>query len=139
MVFGLPDLINKNFISTASVVFRNNMQDLPKAFYKLKAGDWGLYILHAQKGKIYYIKDCMSAYRKHENGIWTKLSYKEMIFQGIKVMKQLDKMLDYEYHEEFKIAIAKRRSLYKSEPLIKTIRRKLRIRSRIKQLLKTRL
>ena len=135
--FDLYDLIKKNFITTASILLRYK-RNLPDNFFKLSAGDWGLLIYYAQYGKIYYMKKSMSAYRVHPEGLWSKMTHNEMILKGVGVMKQLDKILDYKYHKEFKIAILNRlKNLQKEKRdnfLIK-LKKKIRLRTRIKKIL----
>lgn len=107
--FTISDLIKKNFISTASAMFRTeNIKLIPENFPEIISGDWAIFLLNAKKGKIHYFNQCMSCYRQHDRGLWSSLSNREMILKGAEVMRQLDQMLDYEYHEEFIIAIEER-------------------------------
>ncbi len=138
--FYFIDLTQGNFISTASVVFRSNtIEKIPEYFFQLHAGDWGLHLLNAQNGKIRYLKDCMSVYRQHRGGIWATLSNTEMILKGVELMKQLDKLFDYKYHEHFKIGIEKRlENLTKEDKplkktLLKTITHKIPLLTKIKR------
>lgn len=71
----LDDLLIKNFIQTCSVVFRNGLiQELPDWFYTLRMGDWPLFVLLAQHGKIGFMDELMAAYRIHTGGIWSEAS-----------------------------------------------------------------
>ena len=65
------ELIQENIISTASSIFRNGLV-FSEEFYKIAAADWALHLLNAERGFVYYLSDCMSSYRIHENGIWSK-------------------------------------------------------------------
>lgn len=139
--FSITDLIKHNDISTASVVFRRkNIEEIPELFYQLHAGDWGLHIINARNGKIRYLKDCMSVYRQHDEGLWASLSHNEMILKGVEVMEQLDKLFNYEYHEQFKLGMEERlRSLKKDvktsdKSFYRILKQKIRFRSRIKRL-----
>ncbi|MCD4681358.1 MAG: glycosyltransferase, partial [Bacteroidales bacterium] len=107
-VFEITDLTQKNFISTASCVFRRNFNDLPEWYKELNAGDWGLHFYNATFGKIYYMSDCMSVYRQHSKSIWSSLPYREMIFKGVEVMRVLDRAFNYKYHKDFEKGINKR-------------------------------
>lgn len=61
-------LLKNNFIQTNSVMARRqNYEDMP---VDIMPGDWYMNLFHAQFGKIGYIDKVMSAYRKHDQGIW---------------------------------------------------------------------
>lgn len=66
--FNLKTLLRTNFIQTNSVVYRK--QDYTNVVYNVTPGDWYLHLYHAQFGKIGFIDKVMSAYRRHEGGIW---------------------------------------------------------------------
>jgi glycosyltransferase involved in cell wall biosynthesis len=110
--FYFSDLTQSNFISSASVLFREkNIENFPPFYEQLKVGDWGLHLLNAEIGKIRYLKDCMSVYRQHAGGMWSSLSQKDMVIEGVELMKQLDKCFNYKYHEQFQKGIAKKMML----------------------------
>ena len=52
-----------NYIHTPSVVFRNLIIELPKEFSLSPIGDYFLYMLLSERGKIKYIEDEMAVYR----------------------------------------------------------------------------
>lgn len=71
----IEDLASSYFIYTASSIFRNGLiKEFPDWFYQSPLGDYMLYMLIAQYGKIKYFPDVMGVYRVHENGIWSNLS-----------------------------------------------------------------
>jgi len=96
----IEDIIKSNYIPTASVVFRNSdlMKQLPEWFYKLPIGDWPLHILNAQFGKIKYIPEVMSVYRKHENSIW---SSRKWIYQ-LKSIIELYNAVNSHFKNQYK-------------------------------------
>lgn len=62
-------LRNGWYIPTASVVFRNNMVELPNWFYKVQNGDYILYLLLTSNGGLVrYDNEVRCNYRIHENG-----------------------------------------------------------------------
>lgn len=63
----LADLFKSNFIQTNSVVYRWRFADgLPNWFRAdLCPGDWYWHLLHAETGRIGFIPDVMSVYRRH--------------------------------------------------------------------------
>lgn len=67
--FTTQELLKFNFISTNSVVYRNqnNYQNIP---INIIPGDWFLHLYHAKVGKIGFMNKIMSSYRKHSNGLW---------------------------------------------------------------------
>ncbi|MTJ15651.1 MULTISPECIES: glycosyltransferase [unclassified Dolichospermum] len=63
-----------NYIATASVVIKTNLiQNLPDWFASLPFGDYGLYLIAAQHGKIRYLNEIMSVYRIHQGGVYSNL------------------------------------------------------------------
>lgn len=72
--FTFNTLLNWNFIQTNSVVYRwrfhnENFNDIiPDG---ILPGDWYLHLCHAKIGKIGFLRDVMSVYRRHPEGIWS--------------------------------------------------------------------
>lgn len=71
--FGLSDFEERNIIQTNSVMYRwrfhNESQD-QYVWPGIMPGDWMLHMLHAQVGKVYYMPEIMSAYRRNADSIW---------------------------------------------------------------------
>ena len=139
--FDLTDLIKSNNISTASVVFRGKIIEMiPKLFYQLQIGDWGLYMINARNGKIRYLKDCMSVYRQHKGGMWASLNHNDMVLKGVELMEQLDKLFNYEYHEQFKVGIEERLNkltIYDNpskKSFFKKVKQEIKLKLRIRSL-----
>ncbi|MDB5167019.1 MAG: glycosyl transferase [Candidatus Saccharibacteria bacterium] len=66
--FTQKELIERNFIQTNSVMYRRQSYDaMPK---KMMPVDWYLHLYHAQFGKIGFINEVMSVYRRHPGGVW---------------------------------------------------------------------
>lgn len=66
----INDILTENWgIMTASVMFRKNAFNIPDWFVKVKNGDFALQLLMSDKGKIGYLSDNMSVYRRHIGGI----------------------------------------------------------------------
>ena len=68
----LSDLIKGNLIQTNSVMYRWRFRDgLPDWFrVDLTPGDWYWHLLHAEQGKLGFINEEMSVYRRHKGGIY---------------------------------------------------------------------
>ncbi|MEX1052011.1 MAG: glycosyltransferase [Patescibacteria group bacterium] len=71
-IFDIDRLIEANFIQTNSVVYRR--QSYENLNWNVAPVDWYMHLYHAQFGKIGFINRVMSAYRRHDKGIWWKVS-----------------------------------------------------------------
>jgi glycosyltransferase involved in cell wall biosynthesis len=73
------DLLESNFIPTASTVFRRGLVGpLPAWYLDVPLGDWALHLLNAQHGDIGCIDQIMACYRMHPGGVHSTLSHSEM-------------------------------------------------------------
>jgi glycosyltransferase involved in cell wall biosynthesis len=66
--FTLAALLRSNYIQSNSTLYR--AQDYSNLASNIMPMDWYLHLFHAQFGRIGFIDKTMSAYRKHEGGIW---------------------------------------------------------------------
>lgn len=68
----LADLFKCNFMQTNSVMYRWRFcEGLPEWFEgDLVPGDWYWHLLHAQMGKIGFMQDVMSVYRRHKQALF---------------------------------------------------------------------
>lgn len=68
----LADLFQGNMIQTNSVVYRWRFQEgMPEWFRPdLCPGDWYWHLLHAEMGKIGFLPDIMSVYRRHSSALY---------------------------------------------------------------------
>jgi glycosyltransferase involved in cell wall biosynthesis len=69
-----------NYIHTPSVVFRNVLKELPKEFSISPIGDYFMYMLLSEHGKLKYLEEEMAVYREGV-GIW---SAKTEYFRNLK-------------------------------------------------------
>jgi glycosyltransferase involved in cell wall biosynthesis len=64
----VEELLKSNFIQTNAVMYRRQKyESLP---VNIMPGDWFMHLYHAQFGGIGFVDRVMSAYRKHDQGIW---------------------------------------------------------------------
>lgn len=67
----LSDLLKRTFIQTNSVVYRWQLKGhedlLPD---NVLPGDYFIHLLNAKDGKIGFLPEVMSVYRKHDGGVW---------------------------------------------------------------------
>ena len=62
------ELLKENFIPSNAVVYRRQSYD--KYPLGVMPGDWYMHLFHAQYGKIGFINEVMSVYRRHEGSLW---------------------------------------------------------------------
>lgn len=86
-VSSIENLAKKNYIYTASCVFRKNFPQIPDWFLKLPINDYPLHLLNASYGKIRYFNKVMSVYRVHSESYW---SSKSAIYQRDKSSQTLE-------------------------------------------------
>ncbi len=68
-VFEAEDILERWFIPSASMVFRNYPIELPEWFTEVQSGDIVLQNLLCLRGKFKYIDRVMSVYRIHDGGV----------------------------------------------------------------------
>lgn len=96
--FYLKDILDRNFLPTASVVFRNGLfEGFPKEFYEIIPGDWFLHIMNAQKGDIICINHIMSCYRIHKDGFWSSISQIDNLKIKDIFYTTIEKVIDSKY------------------------------------------
>ncbi len=81
--FDISDMEHRNIIQTNSVVYRWRFHEEQQQDYMwlgILPGDWIMHLLHAAKGKIYYMPEVMGAYRHHDGGIWSVASKDDIVF-----------------------------------------------------------
>lgn len=81
--FELADMEDRNIIQTNSVVYRWRFHEENQADFVwpgILPGDWLMHLLHAAKGKVYYMPEVMGAYRHHDGGIWSAVRENDTIF-----------------------------------------------------------
>lgn len=67
-VLTIEELLKENFIPSNAVVYRRRAYNhLPPG---VLPGDWYLHLYQAQFGKIGYLPETMSVYRRHSGGLW---------------------------------------------------------------------
>jgi len=98
--------VSKNFIRTESVVLRKDvLRSFPDWIRKMAVGDYPLFLLLAYHGKIWYIDQVMSVYRKHPGGIWSPYSktpafLERYYLSTIEMYRNFDKYSNHQYHRQ---------------------------------------
>jgi len=87
----------------SSFVLRSEALEIPNWFSELYCGDHSIAILTADKGKVGFINETMSAYRRNTNSITHSKSFSigRQIEGEIKLQKQLNEYTNYKYINEF--------------------------------------
>lgn len=111
-VSAIEDLIGEDeiwFMATSSVMFRNCIETYPKWFIESVSGDIPRYILLAKRGKIGYLPDVMSVYRKNQGGTSFTDKYDDADFleNRINMYKGINAELDYAYDKALKKNLAR--------------------------------
>lgn len=72
MEFHLAHLTKNNFIQTNTVVYRWRFRDGLPAWFRadLCPGDWYWHLLHAETGRIGFLPETMSVYRRHKGALY---------------------------------------------------------------------
>jgi glycosyltransferase involved in cell wall biosynthesis len=106
--YTLEDLLKGNFVMTCSTVLRRDLiPPLPRWFSKMKLGDWPLFALVAQHGKIELMDGVMAVYRMHSGSTWSSLPSTTRLWEGARMLRVLDKHLGFRYSDVIRETIAR--------------------------------
>lgn len=104
----LGELIRRNFMQTASVMYRGGLlRDPPEWLLGLGLGDWPFHLLHAQHGYIAYLPVPMSDYRVHAGGIWSTQSVAAQSQRVVKACHRLTHHFAPRYSHELTLQIVR--------------------------------
>ncbi len=100
--YTLDDLIGETeiwFMATSSTMFRNNIREYPNWFRESSSGDIPRLILKAKLGKIGYLPDVMSVYRKNPAGASFHDNERDEAFlrNRIDMYSAINRELDFRY------------------------------------------
>lgn len=100
--YTIEDLIFASSIPTASFMIRRKIIDnLPLWLYNVRQGDYALLLLSAAKGKVRFIDETMSVYRKHaqsESG-FIKERFLLFVEYSMKLLRYFDSYTEFKYHK----------------------------------------
>jgi glycosyltransferase involved in cell wall biosynthesis len=102
-IFNTTDITSVNFIGNISCCFYYSkyFDQIPNEFYKMFVGDWMLNIEFSMFGEIGHVKEAMTVYRKHGQGIWNGMSEDDKNKKTIELIDAYNKFLNYTYNEQF--------------------------------------
>lgn len=110
--FTIDDLIGEEeiwFMATSSTMYRNSIREYPAWFMESVSGDIPRLILKAKQGKIGYLPDVMSVYRKNRGGTSFTDKYDDAGFlrNRIAMYEAIGRELDGKYDQKLKRNIAR--------------------------------
>ena len=73
--------------------------DFPEWYYDLPLGDWALWILCAQYGKIGYIDEILGVHRIHSRGLWSGLDSIQKLEGLIAFYETMNANLDFRFND----------------------------------------
>lgn len=94
----IDDLLEGNYISSCTVMYRWGLTPLPGWWNDTWIGDYPLHVLHAQHGWIGYIDRSMAAYRKNAGGLWTREHAVRRSEEFLKTLQRLDAEMGLAHH-----------------------------------------
>ncbi len=83
----IENLAHRNYIYTASCMFRNYKHELPHWYYQCPVGDYPLHLINAQRGKIKFIDETMGAFRVHQGGVWRGKTLRQQLETAIELFE----------------------------------------------------
>jgi glycosyltransferase involved in cell wall biosynthesis len=121
------DLIGKNCIATASVMYRNFFQEVDlEPLLASGLDDWPVHLLASLRGPIGYLNDVMAAYRQHAGGIWTGQDETARLTGTVKFYRILKQVMPSRYARQISERIVKTCQLIALELLRRGDRRQAR-------------
>ena len=93
-----------NYIHTPSVVFRNNIGELPIWYQACPIGDYALYLLVVKNGKIKYFEETMAVYR-YGVGMFSSSRYDQQSWNWNYTLFLISKFFDEELRPTVKMKL----------------------------------
>lgn len=108
-ITSVNDMARGNYIRTASVMFRNYYlnEKLPEVLKETPVADYVLHVLHATRGKIYFLPEKMCVYRYHDSGVWSGYGGTRMQTEWMDMLEKLIGFLENEPADIMKIQFSK--------------------------------
>lgn len=101
-IFSVDEIISEFFLHTSTLLVRKNSFININFPSSIIAGDQFMRVMCSHPHGAGFIWKEMSVYRIHEGGTWSSMIDKNKIYDQIKGSLIMDRVLDYEYHENFK-------------------------------------
>lgn len=123
--YTIKDLIFASSIPTASFMIRNGViKDLPSWLYDIRQGDYAILLLSAACGKVKFIDEAMSVYRKHSNSEsgFVKGQFGLYIDYSIRLLRYFNNYTDFKYNK----LIKKRIRVKKKQKLVHWVKKMMK-------------
>jgi glycosyltransferase involved in cell wall biosynthesis len=94
------DLTQKNFINGSSCIFRNEFYNRFHEWewiLKVSARDWAIFLICAQFGKIYFMREVMAVYRINSSSSWASRNKLMMLREIIAALNVFETAFDKRY------------------------------------------
>jgi len=120
--FTIDDLIGEEeiwFMATSSTMYRNSISEYPAWFRESVSGDIPRLILKAKQGKIGYLPEVMSVYRKNRGGTSFTDRYDNDVFlrNRIAMYEGINRELNYQYKRPLERNMARYyKMMFNAEP-----------------------
>lgn len=103
-VLTTPDLIKYNYIGNFSCcMYRTDViRRLPPGLFDFFTVDWMFNMACGEFGKIGFIREAMSVYRKHKKGVWAGSSELENLHKMLPLIDTYNRFFDYKYDSLFR-------------------------------------
>ena len=123
------DLIKQNYIGNFSCCMYKTsiVRQLPSEIFNIFTVDWMFNIACSRMGKIGFIRDWMSVYRKHPQGAWSGRNELDQLRELRHLIDIYNKFFNYQYNAAF----SKYATIVDAEILKKAISPKLSVLSQI--------
>lgn len=105
--YTIEDLLKSNFVMTCSMVMRRDLiGPIPNWLFQMKLADWPLCAMVARYGTIELMDEIMANYRVHAGSSWSSLPARTRLHEGSRMLRALDRYLDYQYSHTIRETIA---------------------------------
>jgi len=112
----LPNLLpTQDFLDTEHLIERNDIanfsccmyrtsvvKQLPLGIFNMYIADWMFNIACSQLGRLGFIREFMSVYRKHSGAAWSGMSTLDSLRKTCELMDTYNRFLEYKYDALFK-------------------------------------
>jgi len=97
------DLVEENYIGNFSCCMyrREAVNKISNDLFEHFVVDWMFNMVCGQFGRIGFIRDWMSIYRKHPQGVWSGKTQAEQFVELHAMIGEYNKLLNYAYNAEF--------------------------------------
>jgi glycosyltransferase involved in cell wall biosynthesis len=107
----IEDLWQYCFIAGCTPMLRKGaIGALPDWYNSLPYGDWPLFLLAAQRGKIGYIDEVLGVYRIHKAGAWSKFDNVQRLESLVSFYKTMNTNLGFRYDKIVEPLISRRKT-----------------------------